>query len=363
MEALIQALQSQSAFFSQFSESLLALIFFVLFGLLFATVAAVCALVFVYLERKVSAHMQDRLGPMEVNTEIPVLKKIGHGWAQTLADAFKLLLKEDIIPDAADRRLHLIAPFILFAAVIAAFAVMPFGEKLVVSDMNIGVFFVLAITSFSVIGVILAGWASNNKWSLLGGMRSAAQIVSYEIPNGLVVLVIVMQVGSMRFNDIVIAQSGGILNWHVFQFFPLNLIAFIIAFLATLAEANRAPFDLPEAESELTAGFATEYSGFKWAIFYLSEYANMFLIGVFLSALFLGGWTSPFGSLFGGFFDQPGWQPIWIILKAVAIVFLQMWLRWTLPRLRVDQLMYTSWKVLTPFAFVAIFGVGLWMLL
>ncbi|MDQ7053354.1 MAG: NADH-quinone oxidoreductase subunit NuoH [candidate division KSB1 bacterium] len=362
MQELIQAVQNSQTFLSGLSEAALAIIFFVLFGLVFATVAAVCALVFVYLERKISAHMQDRLGPMEVNTGIPLLKNIGHGWAQTLADAFKLLLKEDIVPNAADRRLHLIAPFILFCAVIAAFSVMPFGEKLVVSDMNIGVFFVLAITSFSVIGVILAGWASNNKWSLLGGMRSAAQIVSYEIPSGLVVLVIVMQVGSLRFNDIVMAQAGGILHWHIFQFFPLNLIAFIISFLATLAEANRAPFDLPEAESELTAGFATEYSGFKWAIFYLSEYANMFLIGIFLSALFLGGWTSPFGSLFGGFFDKPGWQPVWIILKAVAIIFLQMWLRWTLPRLRVDQLMYTSWKVLTPFAFVTIFGVGLWML-
>ncbi len=362
MKDLLDSILQGSSFLANLSEVALAILLLAIAGLLFAGVAAVCALVFVYVERKVAAHMQDRLGPMEVNTGIPLLKNIGHGWAQTIADALKLLLKEDIVPGAADRKLHLIAPFIIFCSVLAAVTVLPFGEKLVVSDMNIGVFFVLAITSFSVIGMILAGWASNNKWSLLGGMRSAAQIVSYEIPSGLAVLIVVMQVGSLNFGDIVAAQAGGLFHWNVFRFFPLNLIAFLIAFLATLAEANRAPFDLPEAESELTAGFATEYSGFKWAVFFLSEYFNMFLIGVFLSSLFLGGWHSPFGGLLGGFFDKGLWQPFWVILKAVVIIFLQMWLRWTLPRLRVDQLMYTSWKVLTPFAFGLIFFIGLWML-
>jgi len=300
---------------------------------------------------------------MEVTTNIPLMRRIGHGWAQTLADAVKLLLKEDIVPKAADAKLHFLAPFILFAAVMAAFAVLPYGENLVISDMNIGVFFVIAITSFTVIGIILAAWSSNNKWSLLGGMRSAAQIVSYEIPSGLAVLIVVLQIGSLNFSDVVNAQAGGIIHWQLFRFFPLNLMALLIFFLATLAEANRAPFDLPEAESELTAGFATEYSGFKWAIFFLAEYANLFLVGIVISSLFLGGWMSPFGNLFGGFFDHGLWNIFWLLLKTVLVVFVQMWLRWTLPRLRVDQLMYTSWKVLTPFAFATMLLVGLWMIL
>ena len=342
------------------SETLTSFIFMALGAMIITGLAAVLALVGVYLERKISAHMQDRVGPMEVNTEIPLLKNIGHGWAQTLADAVKLLIKEDVVPDAADKKLHLLAPFIVFAATLAAFAVLPFGRNLIISDLNVGLFYIVAISSFVVIGIILAGWSSNNKWSLFGAMRSAAQIVSFEIPASLALLVVIMAVGSLNLGEIVAFQEGGIHKWLIFQYFPFNLLAFLIFFIASLAELNRAPFDIPEAESEIIAGFHTEYSGMKFAMFFLAEYANMFLVGVVISTLFLGGWSSPFGSFLNG---SAFFHVFWIALKAFSIIFVQIWLRWTLPRVRVDQLMYTSWKVLTPFAFVAMVGVGLWMAL
>lgn len=324
-----------------------------------ASLASVLALVGVYLERKISAHMQDRLGPMEVSTELPLLRHIGHGWAQTIADAFKLLLKEDIVPQDADKILHLMAPVIFFAATLAAFAVVPFSSQLVASDMNVGILYLIAISSLAVIAAILAGWASNNKWSLLGGMRAAAQIVSFEIPASLAVLVVIMAVGSLNLGEIVRFQEGGIFNWLIFKYFPFNILAFVIFFIASLAEVNRAPFDMPEAESELVAGFHTEYSGMKWAMFFLAEYANMFLVGAVASTLFLGGWASPFGD----FLNSGPFPVFWLFLKTFSLIFVQIWLRWTLPRVRVDQLMYTSWKVLTPFAFVAMLGVGLYIVL
>ena len=247
----------------------------------------------------------------------------------------------------------------MFAATLGAFAVLPFGPNLVASDVNIGLFYIIAISSFVVIGIIIAGWASNNKWSLLGAMRSAAQIVSFEVPASLALLVVIMSVGSLNLGEIVEAQKGGIQNWLIWWYPPFNIIAFVIFFIASLAELNRAPFDLPEAESEIVAGFHTEYSGIKWAMFFLAEYANMFLVGVVIATVFLGGWSSPFGN----FLNFGPFPIIWVALKSFLIIFLQMWLRWTLPRVRVDQLMYTSWKVLTPFAFVCMFGVGLWILL
>ncbi|MCZ6820105.1 MAG: NADH-quinone oxidoreductase subunit NuoH [Calditrichaeota bacterium] len=333
--------------------------FMLLAALGVASLASVLALVGVYLERKISAHMQDRLGPMEVSTELPLLRHIGHGWAQTIADAFKLLLKEDIVPQDADKILHLMAPVIFFAATLAAFAVVPFSSQLVASDMNVGILYLIAISSLAVIAAILAGWASNNKWSLLGGMRAAAQIVSFEIPASLAVLVVIMAVGSLNLGEIVRFQEGGIFNWLIFKYFPFNILAFVIFFIASLAEVNRAPFDMPEAESELVAGFHTEYSGMKWAMFFLAEYANMFLVGAVASTLFLGGWASPFGD----FLNSGPFPVFWLFLKTFSLIFVQIWLRWTLPRVRVDQLMYTSWKVLTPFAFVAMLGVGLYIVL
>lgn len=352
---------------SVFSESsfidlpdvVISFLFMLLAALGVASLASVLALVGVYLERKISAHMQDRLGPMEVSTELPLLRHIGHGWAQTIADAFKLLLKEDIVPQDADKILHLMAPVMFFAATLAAFAVVPFSSQLVASDMNVGILYLIAISSLAVIAAILAGWASNNKWSLLGGMRAAAQIVSFEIPASLAVLVVIMAVGSLNLGEIVRFQEGGLFNWLIFKYFPFNILAFVIFFIASLAEVNRAPFDMPEAESELVAGFHTEYSGMKWAMFFLAEYANMFLVSAVAATLFLGGWASPFGD----FLNSGPFPVFWLFLKAFSLIFVQIWLRWTLPRVRVDQLMYTSWKVLTPFAFVAMLGVGLYIVL
>jgi len=348
MQELVNVLQSLPIF-SNSSPTFIRALIMITGGVLVTIVMAINSLVLVWLERKISAWMQDRLGPMEVGPQ---------GILQTLADAVKLLLKEDIVPKAADKRLHLMAPLLAFAAPCAAFAAFPFTRSFEFADFNIGVFYVAAITSLSVIAILVAGWASNNKWALLGGMRAAAQIVSYEIPAGLAMLVVIMQVGSLSFQEISMVQDGGLHRWLIWHYFPFNLIAFLILFVATLAECNRTPFDLPEAESELVAGFHTEYSGFKWSIFMLSEYAEMLVVSLLVSVLFLGSWSSPIP----GFLNSGLWGLFWLGSKAFGLICVQMWLRWTLPRLRVDQLMYLSWKVLTPFAFGCIFAVGLWML-
>lgn len=307
-------------------------------------VVLVLALFLVWLERKVSAHMQDRLGPMYTGG--------WHGWAQTIADGLKLLLKEDIIPGAADRFLFKAAPVIVFIASFASFVVIPFGISSIVSDLNIGILYIVAVTSLSVVGVIMAGWASNNKYALYGGMRGAAQIVSYEIPAALAIMTIVIQVGSLSMQDIVSAQRGGIHHWFIFRN-PFSFIAFFVYFMCSLAEVNRTPFDIPECESELVAGYHTEYTGFRFALFFLAEYANMFVVASIAATLFLGGWSQvlPVQHQF-----IPG--PILFTAKALFLVFVQMWLRWSLPRLRVDQLMYMCWKVMIPIAFVLLLGVG-----
>ena len=309
------------------------------------------ALFAVWWERKVSAKMQDRMGPMYTGG--------WHGWAQTIADILKLIQKEDIVPTAADKKLHLLAPFIVFVGSYAAFAAIPFSSLYIGSNLNIGLFFIIAVSSLVVIGLLMAGWASNNKWSLLGAMRSAAQIVSYEIPTALALLAVIMVAGTLNLQEINKLQSGWFWNWYIFSKFPFVFIAFIIYFVASLAEVNRTPFDIPEAESELVAGYHTEYTGMKFAMFFLAEYANMFAVSAIASAVFLGGWNSPFDEFMSG----PIWGLFWFISKGMFFIFVQMWLRWTLPRTRVDQLMFISWKVLTPWAFVCIFGVGLWLVL
>lgn len=309
------------------------------------------ALIAIYLELKISAHMQDRLGPMRTGK--------WHGWAQPLADVTKLLQKEDTIPKAADKALYVLAPVLVFVGSYAAYAAIPFSPAYIGANINLGVFYIIAVSAIIVLGILMAGWASNNKWSLLGAMRTAAQLVSYEIPSSLAILAVVMVVGSFNLNDVCAAQSGWFWNWFVFGKFPFLFITFIIYFTASLAETNRAPFDIPEAESELVAGYHTEYSGMRFAVFFLAEYANMFTVAAVASVLFFGGWNSPFGTFMSG----PVWGAFWLISKGMALVFVQMWLRWTLPRFRVDQLMYLSWKVLTPFALFNIFAVGLWMVL
>jgi len=310
---------------------------------------ALFALFAVYLERKVSAHMQDRLGPMEVGG--------WHGWLQTIADALKLLHKEDIIPTKSDKLLFKFAPILVFAATLGVFVAIPWSSNFVPADLNIGLLYILAISSLIVIAIMMGGWASNNKWSLYGGMRAAAQMISYEIPIALSLIVVIMITGSLNMSEIVRQQDGNIFDWMFLQYLPFGFIAFLIYFVASLAEVNRTPFDLPEAESELVGGFHTEYSGMRFAMFFLAEFANMFVVAAIAVTVFLGGWLPPFQ-----FLDFiPG--PLWFLGKSLFIVFVQMWLRWTLPRLRVDQLMYTCWKVLTPFSFAILMIVAVLMII
>ena len=311
------------------------------------TLMALGPIAYVYVETKIAGFMQDRIGP----------KRVGpHGLLQTIADALKLMFKEAIYPAGADKKLFLIAPCLVVLGAFLAMVVIPFGGKAQVADLNVGLFYVVAVSSLSTVGLIMAGWASNNKYALFGAMRSAAQIVSYEIPAVMVVLTVVTMVGSLSLQDIVRSQQGGLGHWFLFRYFPLMLVAFLIFFTAGLAECNRTPFDIPEAESELVAGFHTEYSGFFFAMFFLAEYTEMFVVSVVASVLFLGGWMAPLPMLQQ--LGPVGLGPIWLLAKAWSLVFVMMWLRWTLPRLRVDQLMYVAWKVLLPIAMVLVVAVG-----
>jgi NADH-quinone oxidoreductase subunit H len=310
---------------------------------------AVLGMFLIWLERKVAGHVQSRVGPIEVGG--------WHGWAQSIADGFKLFLKEDVIPSSADKLLFKLAPYLVFAGSFTAFAVIPWGGKVVIADMNIGVFYILAVTSLVVVGILMAGWSSNNKWALFGAMRGVAQIVSYELPAALSLVAIVMWVGSMNLGDIVRSQAGWFWNWHVVQGFPFFTIGAFIYYISALAETNRVPFDIPEAESELVAGYHTEYSGIRFAMFFLAEYANMFLVSSIAVVAYFGGWYT--GIPFLDFI--PG--PLVFVIKSLLLVFVMMWLRWTLPRLRVDQLMNMCWKYMIPIAFFNLVGIGVVMLL
>lgn len=315
----------------------------------------VYALVVLYGEMKMAAHIQNRLAYMENGW---------HGTLQPFADMLKLLQKEDIIPAAADKFLFILAPYLVFIGTYASFAVLPFSSGFVGSSIDLGIFYLVAASSIVVVGLLMSGWASNNKWSLFGALRSAAQIVSYEIPGVLSILGVVMVLGTMNMQTMTQLQDGGIQNWLILggnfplgqklALIPFLFVLFVTYLLSSMAEVNRTPFDLPEAESELVQGYNTEYSGMKFAIFYLAEYANLFLVSAVVVVMFFGGWTSPFGSFMSG----PVWHAFWFVLKGMFFVFFNIWLRWTLPRLRVDQLMYMSWKVLTPFALVCILAIG-----
>ncbi len=290
----------------------------------------------IWWERKVSAHIQTRLGPMRVGW---------HGILQSIADAIKLLLKEDIVPCGVDKWIWWLAPFFVVVPSVMAFVSIPFGKDLIVKDLNVGILYLAAITSVGVLGIFMAGWGSNNKYSLLGGMRSAAQIISYEIPLILSIVTVLMFSGSLSMQKIVQAQAG---YWFIFK--PSLAVAFLIYIISATAEVNRAPFDIPEAESELVAGFHTEYSGMKFAMFFIAEYTNLFIISAIATTLFLGGWRGPL------------LPPIlWFLLKTYGIIFVLMWVRWTFPRVRVDQLMKFAWKVLTPISFVNLAIAG-WLL-
>jgi len=296
------------------------------FGLIIAFMA-VAALFLVWWERKVSAHMQARLGPMRTGW---------HGWRQTVIDAIKLIMKEDIVPAKVDKAVFYIAPIVVFVSALMVYVCIPFGKGLMVSDLNIGILYILAITTFTVIGLLMAGWGSNNKYSMLGGLRSAAQIISYEVPLTLSVLGVVLIAQSLSMVKITTAQTH-VWQWYIFR----QPVGFFVYLTAAVAEVNRTPFDMPEAEQELVAGYNTEYSGMKFAMFFFAEYANLFTVSAVVTTLFLGGWNGPW---------LPSW--IWFLIKTFFVILVVMWFRWTYPRIRVDQLMGFAWKFLLPLAFL-----------
>lgn len=329
----------------------LLFLFFLGFLLLYTVFA-------VYAERKIAAFIQDRLGPMETGY---------YGLLQTIADLLKMLQKEDIVLHNADKLLFKLAPFLIFASVFAGFCFVPLAPHAVGSGSATGVFALMAIISLDVMGILMAGWGSNSKFSVIGAMRSVAQIVSYEIPLGLSVLCVAVCAGTLNLQEMAWQQSifapasnlwGGIFNWHIVRY-PLLLPAFLIFFIASLAECNRAPFDLPEAESELVAGYQTEYAGFRWAMLMLSEYGMMLLVSLLSAVMFFGAWNTPLPNIgawrlaewTSGMLGQLSawlWGSFWLLSKALLLVGVQMWVRWTYPRLRIDQLMALCWKYLTP---------------
>ena len=299
-----------------------------------------------FAERKVIGAMQVRLGPTRVGPR---------GWLQPIADALKLLMKEIVIPSGANRILFLIAPVLSITPALAAWAVVPFSDSMVLADVNAGLLYVLALTSVGVYGVIIAGWASNSKYAFLGAMRSAAQIVSYEIAMGFALVGVLVAAGSLNLREIVLAQQGSLVHWFWLPLLPL----FVIYFIAGVAETNRAPFDVAEGESEIVAGFHVEYSGMAFAIFFLAEYANMILIAVLAAIMFLGGWLSPFEGI--PYLDTAfAWVPgiVWLILKIWFFLFLFLWFRATFPRYRYDQIMRLGWKVFIPITIVWLLVVG-----
>jgi NADH:ubiquinone oxidoreductase subunit H len=303
-------------------------------------------------ERKVSAYMQSRLGPNRVGPG---------GWLQWLADGLKLLMKEDIIPTEADPILFRMSPYLAFIGLFLTFVVLPFSHFLIVSDLNIGLLFLLSVTSLVVVSIIMGGWSSNSKWSLLGGMRSAAQIISYELPASVALLTIATLTGSLSTQKIVEAQGGAPWSWYLFRN-PFTFVAFFIWFISALAEGNRTPFDLPEAESELVSGYNTEYSGFRFSLFPMVEWVNLFIIGAVATMLFLGGWRLPLVTT--AMLEQHPWLDalgfLVFLVKDIAIIFVIIWVRWTLPRFRVDQMMNLCWKYFIPISFVGFVGVLAW---
>jgi NADH-quinone oxidoreductase subunit H len=378
-------------------------------------VVAVYAGLSTLIERKIAAWMQVRVGPWRVGP---------HGMLQWAADALKLMIKEDITPRAVDKLLFRMAPYVVMCGAFACWVAIPFGPNWSPAGFNIGILYLLALASSGVIGILMAGWASGNKWALFGAMRAAAQIVSYEVPVGLTLLGMLLIYGSLDMHEIVMAQRqglpwgvfsdtyGGMWSWGINRFFPFSFIAFLVYYIGALAETNRTPFDIPEAESELVSGYHTEYSGMRFSFFFLAEYANMFVVSAIATTFFLGGWLPPaanlsgtiiflagslafggaaymrkrsgfeglIGALVGGgvgalvalvqapatpqnVFTGEGPQFLlgvfWFTIKCLSLIFVMMWLRWTLPRYRVDQLMDLCWKKLTPLAFVnlLVFGV------
>ncbi len=304
-----------------------------------------------FVERRVWARIQSRVGPNRVGPQ---------GILQWLADGLKLLMKEDVIPYAADSMLFKLAPFVVTIGFITAFVAIPFSSALIVADLNLGVLYITSMTSLVVVGIMIAGWASNNKWSLIGGVRAAAQIVSYEIPAALSIFTVILITGTLSTQGIIEQQGWRPWDWFIFHS-PFTFLGFFVTFTALLAEGNRTPFDLPEAESELVAGFVTEYSGARYLFFFLVEWGNLYVIGALLVTLFLGGWQAP--AITDNVVGMNILQVLTFVGKSYLFVIIMMWIRATLPRIRVDQLMTTCWKYLLPISFFNFMGTALWVLI
>lgn len=332
-------------------------IYMLIFGLIYLLTLALTAGVLTVVERRIAGRMQSRIGPNRVGPQ---------GAIQFIADVIKAVQKEDIIPTDAHAFLFKIAPYLVFLGVFLTLVPIPFGAYTFMENLDVGIYYVLAMSSYVVIGLMIGGWASNNKWSLLGGMRSAAQKISYEIPAALAVFIVVIMSGSMNFQKIVAAQGVSPVDWFVFRN-PFTFIAFNLFFIAALAEGNRVPFDIPEAESELVSGYNTEYSGMRFLFFFLAEWGNLVVIGALVTCMFCGG---------GAFWYEwkisipaPGRDPIvfevlgfcWFLFKTFFFVFVIIWIRWTLPRLRIDQLMDICWKYMVPIGLFIAMGIVVWM--
>lgn len=331
-------------------EMLTTLVFTVL-KILIIVVPLLLAVAYLTLaERKVIAYMQGRIGPNRVGP---------YGLLQPFADGLKLLFKEISIPTRSNRYLYLMAPMLAMAPAMAAWAVIPFDKALVLADINVGLLYLLAMTSLGIYGIMVAGWASNSQYAFLGALRASAQIISYEIPMGFALVGVLMLSGSMNLSEIVLAQQGGIWHWYWLPLFPL----FIIYWISAVAETNRAPFDVAEGESEIVAGFHVEYGGMAFAIFFLAEYSNMILVSTLASVLFMGGFLSPFEGI-PILMQLFSWVPglVWLMLKVSGFLFLFFWFRATFPRYRYDQIMRLGWKIFIPICLLWIFVVGVLML-
>jgi NADH-quinone oxidoreductase subunit H len=336
-----------------------------LLALILLTFGAVVSGMTVWWEMRLSSRMQSRVG----------YNRVGAGGAfQWIADAVKLLLKEDLIPAEADQLLFRSAPYFVLTGFTLAFVALPFGESLIAADLNVGIFYLTGVTALIVVGILIAGWSSNSKWALFGGIRSAAQVVSYEIPAGLAVMVPILMAGTLSMQGIIREQGAWPWEWFVFRN-PAALVAFFIFFISQLAEGNRTPFDLPEAESELVAGYLSEYSGFRFAIYFLVEFGNLWVMGAVATTLFLGGWQVPGVSAAdyeaargAGAFPALGWwglqalSMLVFVFKTLIVLNLIVWVRWTLPRIRIDQMMNLCWKYLVPAAFAMFIFTLLWQI-
>ncbi len=322
------------------ADWLAVLIECVIIAVLILGVYTVLALFYILYERKLCAWFQCRLGPMRVGR---------WGLLQVFADMFKILIKELISLKGTDRFLFKLAPYLIITSSVVMLACLPWGNGLQIIDWNIGIFFVLAVSSVGVLGILLAGWSSNNKYTLIGAMRSGAQMVSYEISLGLAIMTIVVMAGTMDISKLVLEQADG---WFIFKGHIPALIAFLVYVIAATAETNRGPFDLPEAEHELTAGYHTEYSGIHFGFFYLAEYLNLFIVSGIASLMFLGGWMPLHVPGWDGFNMVMNWipSPVWFLLKAFFISFVIIWFKWTFPRVRIDQMLAFEWKYLMPFS-------------